>query len=212
MKTKQRVSWWRRSFYVHPIQRKYFFLSLVPLIVCAFLLIFLVFIPLNLALLGPAPDPEKAAILGQIYALAVRIWPAVLISMLVSGLLSFFVTHKFAGPLYRIEQVVRRIAEGDLPLSIRVRRHDDLQEFAALLDGAFGTITSALTAIREQEALAAKELTALQGNVKAGLKDAGGILQGLEVMGRRHREVENILANFRLPARSGDEGRQDRAA
>ena len=210
MKMTQALPWWRRSFYVHPIQRKYFFLSLVPLIVCAFLLLFLVFTPLTLSFLGPAFDPEKVATLGQIHALAVRIWPAVLLSMLVISLVSIFVTHKFAGPLYRIERVMQGIAEGNLPSSIRVRSDDDLQDLARHLDKAFGRITSALTAIREQEVLADKELAVLQGKCKVGLKDAREILQGLEEIGRRHREVENILGGFRFPGRSDDEGREDR--
>jgi methyl-accepting chemotaxis protein len=206
----QYTPWWRRRFYVHPIQRKYFFLSVAPLVLCAFLLILLIFLPLDLTLRGPAPDPEKVATAGQMYALAIRIWPAIFISMLVSCLLSFFVTNKFAGPLSRIEQVVQKIAEGDLPRSIRVRRRDDLQGFSGLLDRAFGKITWALSAIREHEALAAKELAALQERLNAGLDDVGKIQQGLEVVSRHHREVENILANFRLPIRSGEEDREGR--
>ncbi len=199
------IPFWQRRFYVHPIQRKYCFLSLIPLIVCAFLLILLIFIPVNLALRAAVSDHEQAATLEQIHAIAVRIWPAFLISMLVSSLLSFFVTNKFAGPLCRIEKVMRRVAEGDLPNSFRVRRRDDLQEFAALLDGAFGTITSALTAIREQEALVGKALAALRGNINVGLYDAREVLQDLEVIAQSHAEVENILANFRLePRRKND--------
>jgi len=209
----QYIPWWRRRFYVHPIQRKYFFLSLVPLVFCALLLILLLFLPLDLALREPAPDAQKAAAAGQMYSLAVRIWPAVFISMLVSCLLSFFVTNKFAGPLSRIEQILQQIAEGDLPPPIRVRRRDDLTGFAGLLDRAFGTITSALMAIKQREALAAKELAALQERLREGMDDVEKILQCLEGISRHHREVENTLANFRLPIRSGEEdheGRTDR--
>ncbi|MGH7395534.1 MAG: hypothetical protein ACREJF_08050, partial [Candidatus Methylomirabilales bacterium] len=102
------------------------------------------------------------------------------------------------------------IAEGNLPSSIRVRSDDDLQDLARHLDKAFGRITSALTGIREQGVVAARELAVLQGKCKVGLKDAGEILQGLEEIGRCHREVENILGGFRFPGRSDDEGREDR--
>jgi len=200
---------WRRRVYVHPIQRKYFFLSLVPLIVCAFLLIAVVFIPLHLAVRDPASDPGEVAALGQSYALAVRIWPPFILSMLASCLFSFFITHKFAGALYRIEQVVRRAAEGDLPRAIRLRRRDDLQEFAGLLERAFETITSALMAVQEREALTMKELAALQANVKSGSNDAGEILRHLEGIADRQREVEAILATFRLPSRNGDGPKAD---
>jgi len=190
-------AFWRRKFYVHPIQRKYFFLSLVPLVFCAFLMSLLVFVPLNLALQGPSPDLEKVAALGQLQgAGGVRIWLAIFLSMAVSALMSFFVTHKFAGPLYRIEQILRKVEQGHLPAAVRIRRGDDIQEFADVVESAFKVITLALTAIKEQQALAANELAALQGKVTAGSN--GEILRRLDGIVRNHKEIENILANFKI--------------
>lgn len=192
------VPFWRRKFYVHPIQRKYFHLALVPLIVCAFLLILLVFAPVFWAVNGPTPNLDQAAVVGQIYGMAgLRIWAAVIVSMLAACLLSFIATHKFAGPLYRIEQILRRVEEGNLPVSVRIRRDDDIQEFARALDSAFNTIAVALTAIQQQQAKADKELLVLKGKVKAGVN--GDILDDLEGTGRNHREVQSILANFNIP-------------
>jgi methyl-accepting chemotaxis protein len=196
---------WKRQFYVHPIQRKYCFLALIPLIVCAFLLVFLVFVPLTLTLREASFEAEQAATLAQLYALGARVWPALLISMLVSSLLSFLVTNKFAGPLWRMERVMRRVAEGELPQAFRVRRADDLQEFAALLDGAFGTIASALSAIREQEARASQALAALRAKVSAELTDAREVLQGLEVIAQSQTEVDQILGQFRRQPQRGTE-------
>ena len=49
----------------------------------------------------------------------------------------------------------------------------------------------------EQQVLATTELTAVQGKVKAGSN--GDVLTGLEQIGRTLQEIENILANFKLP-------------
>jgi methyl-accepting chemotaxis protein len=117
--------------------------------------------------------------------------------MLVSCVLSYFVTHKFAGQLYRIEQILRNGTEGNLPLSVRVRRDDDLQELAGLLDGNFKKTASAMAEIMEQQALAAKELTSVRGNVKAGLTGEM-ILAGLDSIGQRLREVKGILTHFKV--------------
>jgi hypothetical protein len=202
----QPLPWWRRRFYVHPIQRKYFFLSLVPLIVCSILMVLLLFLPIRLAVRGLVFPPADAANLAELYPLAVRVWPSVLLSIFASGLLSVFVTHKLAGPLFRIEQVLRGVAEGNLPLAVRIRRDDDLQEFARLLNGAFGKITSALTEIHKLQARAVHELTALPGKIRAGLGDTGEILRDLEGINRYQREVERILV--RLPTTNGDEERE----
>ena len=202
------LPWWRRKFYVHPIQRKYIFLSLVPLIVCSILMVLLLFLPIRLAVRGLVFPPADAANLAELYPLAVRIWPAVFLSILASGLLSVFVTHKLAGPLFRIEQVLRGVAEGNLPLAVRIRSDDDLQEFARLLSGAFGMITAALTEIQKLQARAVHELTALPGKIRAGLEDTGEILRDLEGISRYQREVEKILTKFRLPTTNGDEERE----
>jgi methyl-accepting chemotaxis protein len=180
---------------VHPIQRKYFFLSLVPLIACAFLLLVGFFMPLRSAFV--ASDAESSYYLWGAYMLAIRIWPAVIISMVASGLLSFLITNRFAGPVYRLEQIMRGVAAGQLPrLPIRVRPGDDLQEFARYLDTAFTLISTALTGIREQEQLAAQKLAALEGQMQSGLLDTQEITQGLEVIGRHHKEVEKTLVQF----------------
>ncbi|MFQ5741823.1 MAG: hypothetical protein ACE5JX_22735 [Acidobacteriota bacterium] len=198
-----RPPFWRRKFYVHAIQRKYFFLSMMPLVYCAFLLIILAFAPESLALQGPAAaDAGRVSILGQSYPLGgVRIWLAVIISMLACSLHSFFVTHKFAGPLYRFEQVLQKVKEGDFPVSVRIRQGDDLQEFAGHLDSALRTIASALNGIKEQQALAVQEVGALQGKVTGEAN--GEVLRGLEGIGRNLKEVEIILANFKLPSGDG---------
>ncbi len=198
---RQRIPWWRRKILVHPIQRKYFFLSLVPLLFCAFLLVVVVFIPLQLAVSGLVA-----------YALAARILPAFLLTMFATCLLSLLVTHRFAGPLYRFEQVLQRAADGDLPGVIQLRQRDELHEFAALLNRAFGTITSALETIRAHGGEAGKELAALRDRIQAGLADPKDIVDRLEEIGRWHKESASVLATFRLPSRDDGAGRPEEAA
>jgi len=198
MAQHRRLPFWRRRLYVHPIQRKYFFLSTIPLAFCAFLLILMVFAPLALTLREGGPDVERAAIQGPMQTVqGLRIWIAVMLSMLACSVQSFYVTNKFAGPLFRIEHILRRVKDGEFPHSIRIRPGDDLQELAGLLNDAFRAIALALRAIQEQEALADKQLAAVQEKVRAGSQRE--IEQGLEGIGRRLREMENILGKFRLP-------------
>lgn len=189
----------RRRFNVHPIQRKYFSLFLAPLLFfTSFLILFTILVPSDVIIQGTTADPGQAQIVGRISALLdLRIWLALLVSMIASGLLSYVVTNKFAGPLYRIEQMLRRGKDGDLPLAVRVRSDDELQELVELLDGTFKKFASALTAIHEQQHLAITELTAVQRKVKAELD--GEVGERLERVDRHLREVENILANFKVP-------------
>lgn len=177
----------RRRYNIHPIQRTYFSLFLTPLLFFAFFLILLAFIPFRSVVEG-----------GTSVLQDFRIWLAILISMIASGLLSYFLTNKFAGPVYRIEQTLRKFKEGDFPASVRVRTDDDLQELVQLLDSAFKSFGAALIAISEQHAVAVKELDIVRDKIKAG--ENGDVLAGLEHIERTFREVENILGKFRLPA------------
>lgn len=177
----------RRRYNIHPIQRRYFSLFLAPLLFFAFFLILLALTPFSVT------SEKGIAVLRDF-----RVWLAILISMTASGLLSYFVTNKFAGPVYRIEQTLRRFTEGDFPAAVRVRTDDELQELAQLLDGTFKKFGAALRAINERNDLAVKALAAVQDKVKA--ESHGDVLEGLDEIGKNLREVESVLANFKLPA------------
>lgn len=47
---------------------------------------------------------------------------------------SIFVSHKVAGPVYRFEQSVKSIAEGDLTLRIKLRKGDEMTELADMFN------------------------------------------------------------------------------
>lgn len=70
---------------------------------------------------------------------AVFILPAVIYTNLVTIVIislsmiavTLFVSHKIAGPLFRLEQDVKVIAEGDLTFTVRFREGDQLRELSA---------------------------------------------------------------------------------
>lgn len=197
---------------MHPIQRKYFYLSLVPLLFWACLLVIVVFVPLMMAVSGLPGVPAPMPIPPLAHALATRIFPAFLLTMLATCLVSLLVTHRFAGPLYRMEQVLRQAADGELPGVIVLRRRDDLHEFAALLNRAFGRIGAALETLRANAGDAGRELEALRERIQAGLADPRDILSRLEELGRRHEESAKVLAAFRLPSQDGGARSEGEAA
>jgi len=134
----------RRRFYVHGIQRKYIFLSLVPLIISSFLIIVFLFVPLDVLLYSSASPAAREAIVQDLRALGFRIWPAIFLAMLVSTFLSVFVTHRFAGPLYRFHQVVDQIAAGDLSTGFKLRKGDDLVELETALNRAIESLAETI--------------------------------------------------------------------
>ncbi len=66
-------------------------------------------------------------------------WQVLLPSILISGAVSvvltaaatiymtLYISHRIAGPLYKVEQLLRRVGEGDLTAQCRFRQHDELE-------------------------------------------------------------------------------------
>ena len=54
----------------------------------------------------------------------------------VSFLLGLFITHHLAGPIYRFERVFERMEQGDLSMTVHLRKHDEFHDTAAALNRA----------------------------------------------------------------------------
>jgi len=183
----------RRRFYVHGIQRKYIFLSLVPLIISSFLIIVFLFVPLDVLLYSSASPAAREAIVQDLRALGFRIWPAIFLAMLVSTFLSVFVTHRFAGPLYRFHQVVDRMAAGDLSTGFKLRKGDDLVELETALNRA---IESLAVTIQEAHRPLNDLTVRLETLAKQGR--GGPLEQDLTALLERAQEVHKALGRLKI--------------
>jgi methyl-accepting chemotaxis protein len=183
----------RRRFLVHGIQRKYIFLSLVPLIISSFLIIVFLFVPLDVLLYSSASPAAREAIVQDLRALGFRIWPAIFVAMLVSTFLSVFVTHRFAGPLYRFHQVVEQIAAGDLSTGFKLRKGDDLVELETALNRAIESLAATM-----QEAY--RPLNDLTVRLETLAKEGRGgpLEQDLAVLLERAQEIHKALGRLKI--------------
>ncbi len=68
------------------------------------------------------------------------LWP--LLAALLAGNAAVFVwlSHRVAGPIYRLRRVFEGVSTGRLDLRVRIRRHDYLTEEAAVLDAMIGEL------------------------------------------------------------------------
>ena len=82
--------------------------------------------------------------------------PAVLYTNLITLILitvgtvvvTLFISHKIAGPLFRFEQELKRIAEGDLTTKIRLRKRDQISDVAESLNGAVSALREKVLTIQ----------------------------------------------------------------
>lgn len=77
---------------------------------------------------------------------------------IVAVLVTLFVSHKIAGPIYRFEMDIERIASGDLSSRIRLRKGDQFTEIVTTLNNMIDCLNKNLSALKnEAESLAGSE-------------------------------------------------------
>ena len=87
--------------------------------------------------------------------------------MFVITIISFFISHKFAGPVYRIKKAARLVGEGDLCSHVDLRRGD---EFVDLV-GDFNSMTNNLKNIISKNKKLIKNITAQLADISKELRE-----------------------------------------
>ena len=74
---------------------------------------------------------------------------------LMAAMLTLFMSHKIAGPMYRFEKEIKRIADGDLKQPVQIRKGDQLQELSTSLNDMIDNLSENLKDIRSAVSQAA---------------------------------------------------------
>ena len=110
-------------------------------------------------------------------------------------LISVFVSHKFAGPLFRLERVSESIAEGDLTVKATFRKGDELFETAEHINRMIETLRQKLLREKNLSDRISQKLSELSARLGAGdvtPKDACSQLKEVLI------EVRHIASDFKL--------------
>lgn len=86
----------------------------------------------------------------------------ILVVMIFVGLatiiLTLFVSHKMSGPLYRFKEVMDALGEGDYLSDFKIRKFDQLQDFANAFNGMIKKIRTQINAIKDESLALQKKL------------------------------------------------------
>ncbi|PLX79532.1 MAG: hypothetical protein C0616_10990 [Desulfuromonas sp.] len=124
----------RKKFIIDwKFQAKYFLYSITLLLSYTVLFAAILFIPPILGLSG-GDLPERTEAARAMLNLHQSVWPAIGLVILILSAISFFLTHKIAGPVYRIKKEIAKISAGDLGITIKLRKRDDLRDLAESLN------------------------------------------------------------------------------
>jgi methyl-accepting chemotaxis protein len=122
----------RRIYFIEKkFQTKYIVLTILMLMIYTLIFVVIIFAPYMLTLYFDYPLAEKTEAARTLLLLHGTVWPAIGGMILLFSVLSIFITHKVAGPLYRLKTDISQVLAGDLNVVVRLRKGDDLKDLAA---------------------------------------------------------------------------------
>jgi len=80
------------------------------------------------------------------------------------GMLGIYITHKVAGPVYKMTRLLRQVGDGNLHVDARLRKGDELREF-------FDTFTRMVGGLREIEKRKVSEIDGALAALARGSND-----------------------------------------
>lgn len=103
---------------------------------------------------------ERATAAAELLALHARFWPAFGVIAATFLAHQMIVSHRIAGPLHRVRQVLKALARGELPGDVRFRKRDLLTEEAddlnALIAAWRARLQRARSSLEQAQSLAAR--------------------------------------------------------
>ena len=132
-------------FIYKTIQRQYFLWMTVVTICSAFALSFVVHQTVRGALreqMGHPGQMSMADVLMKVETnLLVQIFLLLLLIAVIASVTSVFFLHRIVGPVYRIQEVLRKIADGQVPeKDIKLRTGDFFSELAVEINRALARL------------------------------------------------------------------------
>jgi methyl-accepting chemotaxis protein len=134
-------------------QSKYIILTLMLLLAYTLTLLAMVFSPYAIDLASGGSLAQQAEAAHTFLALHGRIWPGVIAAILLFSVLSVYISHQVAGPVYRIKKGIEKILAGDLTSPIHLRRRDDLKDLAECTNLLRNELLTFHAVLRDNQAL-----------------------------------------------------------
>ena len=159
----------RRRILIESLQYRLLFIHLIYFVTILLIFAGTLFLPLILQLQsGSLSVLEQGEVAGQFLALHARVWPAMLVVLVLLTLHSVLVSHRIAGPLYRFRSIFKAISEGDLSIRANLRKTDYLGKESDSLNEMIVSLRTKLAGIRKHSDEVEATILGLKESVERG--------------------------------------------
>lgn len=136
-------------------------------------------------------NPSLAPAISQFNAIIVVKLALYLVLML---LISLYVSHRFAGPIYRFEKSAQIVSSGDLTHRVSLRTGDELTE----LQEEFNGMLASLQALVQKDRNLAQHLAERLGGLVKKLPDDGASAAAREELKSLKMDLEHLTKQFKV--------------
>jgi methyl-accepting chemotaxis protein len=190
----------RRIYYIEKkFQTKYILLTIFLLLTYTFAFIIIIFSPFILTLsLDFYSLSEKAEAARTLLLLHSKVWPGIGGIILLFGALSIFITHKIAGPLYRLKKSLSMIVEGNLDVKVKLRKGDDLKDLAEHFNMLSEELRTFVNTVRVDYDLLSEYILELEREIDAKMltEESGRAL--IHKVEANRKNIEAVLEKFKI--------------
>ena len=194
-------TWRRRNYFIKKdLQGKYIF-SFFLFVIMGSIIFTLIFSFLSANTLSVVYEHNKLQIGKTPLILLKEILSAHWIFIIAGGfavvVLSMFLTHRFAGPIYRFERSIEELIKGNFTFQIRLRAKDEGKELAQKINELITVIASDVREMRHIAIEMDKKLSEAYTAVKQTGGDKGTTAD-LEAASDLNRRMHDILQKFSI--------------
>jgi methyl-accepting chemotaxis protein len=150
---------------------------------------------------------QKQNVADQFLMLHKRLWPALLLVLGLVIVHSVIISHRIAGPIYRIRDVILNVASGNLMAEARFRKKDYTSEQADALNQMIVSLRRVIVTVRDEQREANNTLMRLRSAMRGVANDDMEDLS--HELAQRLKAIDQALQQFKVgsvkPPRQGDD-------
>lgn len=189
----------RKNYFIEKrFQIKYMLLTMLLLLVYSFIFVVIIFAPYMLTLYFDYPLVEKTEAARAILLLHAKVWPGIGAVILLFGAVSIFITHKIAGPLYRLKKSLSQVTEGNLNVVVKLRKWDDLQDLAEHVNILIEELRTFVTTLRNDYNLLSEYILELEHKIEIKMLTEESGREIINKVQESRKNIENALKKFKI--------------
>jgi methyl-accepting chemotaxis protein len=190
----------RKNYFIEKkFQAKYILLTVLMLLTYTFIFVVILFAPYMLTLYFDYPIAEKADAARVILLLHGTIWPWLGGIILFFGVVSIFISHKVAGPLFRIKKALSQVTDGDLSVVIKLRKWDDLKDLADHINKLIEELRTFVNTLKNDYYLLSDYIEELEQKIETKALNEESGREIINKVQASRKNIETALKRFNIP-------------